>query len=143
MHSRSLVLVAAAFVVATLAPGRALAHDLRATVRLPGDAVVVLAYFDDDTPAEGAKVVITDAAGNDVASGKADDKGLCRLPKLGPGKYRAVVESAGHRDEVEFPVESEGAIEYSRTRPDRAIGLALGVGGLLAASAGFWWLRRK
>jgi hypothetical protein len=147
MRNRFLVLVAAVG-VAMLAPGRALAHDLHAKVKLLPDAVVVEAGFDDDTPAEGAAVEITDAAGATVATGKTDEKGVCRLAKLGPGKYKAAVKSIGHADEVEFHVEAAATplgapIEYVRERPNRAIGLAVGIGGLLAVSVAYWWLRRR
>src|SRR5437763_663533 len=144
MRRRPLVLLAAALAVALLAPGRADAHDLRATVKLPGDAVVVEAAFDDETPADGATVTISDAAGNLVAQGKADEKGVCRLAKLAPGKYTAVVESVGHRDAVAFEVaDSAGLFEFSNWRPNKTLGLAAGVAGLLGASAAFWWLRRR
>jgi hypothetical protein len=146
MHNRSLVLAAAAVAVAMLAPGRAHAHDLRATVKVLPDAVVVEAGFDDDTPAEGAKVVVTDTFGKEVATGRTNEKGVWRVPRPGAGTYKVVVESAGHRDEVEFVIELhplDAPIEYVRERPNQTIGLAIGVGGLLAASAAFWWLRRK
>jgi hypothetical protein len=138
------LLVLATFAGLVLLPGRAAAHDLRAVVKLPPDAVVVEAGFDDDTPAEGAKVTVTDAAGNEVAAGKTDETGVCKLPQLAPGKYTAVVESLGHRDTIAFEV-SGGSVfeEYRGWRPNQTLGLAAGVGGLLAASAGFWWFRRK
>ena len=60
MGNRSLVLVVAAICVVG-APGSAGAHDLKATVKLLPDAVVVEAGFDGDTPADGATVVIADA----------------------------------------------------------------------------------
>src|SRR5262245_65730861 len=97
-------LLAAALLVCL--PERAFAHDLLATVKVLPDAVVVEAGFDDDTPAEGAKVVVTDASGKEIASGKTDEKGVFKLSRPGPGKYKAVVESAGHRDEAEFPIKA-------------------------------------
>lgn len=147
MPVRSLVLVAALAIVAA-GPGQARAHDLKATVKLLPDAVVVEAGFDDETPAEGAKVVITDAAGKEVASGKTDDRGVCRLPKLEAGKYTAKVESVGHRDEVEFSVAAaasplDAPIEFARERPNQSIGLAVGVVGLFLAAAAFWWFRLR
>jgi len=144
MRSRFLVLVAATLAVAVLAPGRASAHDLRAVVKLPGDALVVEAGFDDETPAQGAKVTIADAGGNVVAAGETDERGVCRLANLTPGKYTAVVEAVGHRDEVAFEVAgSSGLFEFSNWRPNKNAGLAAGVGGLLAVSGAFWWLRRR
>ena len=141
MRSRFLVLLVA-FLVVAIAPARASAHDLRAKVKLPGNTVVVEAGFDDDTPAEGAKVVITNASGIEIASGKTDEKGVYNLPKLPPGKYVATVESLGHRDVVEFEVaESAELFEFSNWRLDKRLGLAIGIGGLLAVTVAFWWLR--
>ena len=92
--------------VVVAAPGEGRAHDLQATVKLLPDAVVVEAGFDGDTPAEEAACDLTDAAGSEVARGKTDERGVCRLPVLGPGNYVAIVESIGHRDEV--PSRSRG-----------------------------------
>ncbi|MBA4063107.1 MAG: hypothetical protein C0501_05235 [Isosphaera sp.] len=130
---------------ALLLAAPAAAHDLQLSVSLPGGepgVVVLLAAFDDDTPAEGARVTITDAAGAVVAQGRTDEKGVCRLPRPGPGHYKAAVESVGHRDEKPFEV-AGSATEFAPERPDKAVGLAVGVGGLLAASAGWWWVRRR
>lgn len=145
MRSRLIVLAAAAAVVA-LSPGVASAHDLRLVVKLPPDSpneLVVVAGFDDDTPAEEAKVTITDAGGAVIAEGKTDERGVLRLPRPGAGKYKATVSAYGHRDAVEFEIVGEaGGGEYRGWRPDKAVGIAVGVGGLLAASAAFWWFRR-
>lgn len=145
MRTRPLVLAAAAAAVA-LSPGRASAHDLQLVVKLPPDApgqVVLVVGFDDDTPAEGAKVTIADAAGAVVAGGKTDERGVLKLPRPGPGAYTATAEAFGHRDQVEFKVVGPaGGDEYRGWRPDRAVGLAAGVVGLLTASAAFWWFRR-
>jgi nickel transport protein len=142
MHNRHLILAAVAVAVAVLAPSRASAHDLQAVVKLLPDVVRVEAGFDDDTPAEGAKVTITDAAGNVVAEGKTDDRGVCDLPKLAPGKYTAKVESIGHADTVDFEVSDEGG-EFAGWRLNKSVGVGIGAGGLLGASAGFWLLRRR
>src|SRR5262245_14310116 len=146
MRNRLLVLVAAACGVAALAPGRAAAHALEMTVRVPPDAtpLVVIVGFDDDTPAEDAVVVLKDAAGNEVARGKTDAKGVCKFSRPAPGKYVATAEAIGHRTKVEFEVQGtpEDA-EYTGWRPDRTLGVALGVVGLLGATCGFWWLRLR
>jgi hypothetical protein len=153
MLTRPLVLVAAAFAVAGLSPGRADAHALALTVKVPPGAaeVTVLAAFDDDTPADGAEVVVTGPAGGVVARGKTDERGVWKFAKPAPGKYRATVEAFGHKDRVDFevagaraaPAEPAAGTEFTGSRPDRTLGLALGAGGLLVASAGFWWLRLR
>ena len=56
MPNRLLVVLAAAIIVGL--PERAAAHDLKATVKILPEEIVVEAGFDDDTPAEGARVTI-------------------------------------------------------------------------------------
>jgi hypothetical protein len=139
------ILFAAALLV--VLPGRAAAHDLKATVKLLPNEIVVEAGFDDDTPAEGARVVILDATGSEAASGKTDERGVFRTAKLNPGKYTATVESAGHRDEVPFEIAApeflDAPLEYVRARPDKTTGVVVGVGVLLAVSFAFWWVRLR
>lgn len=149
---RSCLLVLAALVGAVALPGRASAHDLQLVVKLPPDAPQVLlieAGFDDDTPAEGAKVVLTDASGAVIAEAKTDDRGVCKLARPVPGKYTATVEALGHKDKVAFEVvgvavadAASGPTEYRGWRLDRTVGLVVGVGSLLALSAGYWLVRR-
>src|SRR5262245_50742102 len=143
MHTRLLVLVAATLAVA-LSPGQAAAHALTLVVKFPPDSpdVTVETGFDDDTPAEGAKVVVTAADGSVVAEGKTNEKGVYKFAKPKPGRYTATVESIGHRDSVEFEVAGT-AEEYRGWRLDPVLGLAIGVVGLLGGSVGYWWLRRK
>ena len=146
MRTCFLVLVAIVVGVAALSPGRASAHDLQLVVKLPPDVPTVLiveAGFDDETPAEGAKVTITDLAGKVFAEGKTNDKGVWQTTRPGGGKYVAVVEAFGHRDKVEFEVAHPSAWEFSGWRLDKTLGIAIGVGGLLLLSVGFWWFRLR
>jgi hypothetical protein len=144
MSSRFLVLAIAAVGVAGLGSNRASAHDLQGRVKLPSDAVIVEAWFSDDTPAQGAKVTIADASGKEVAFGKTDDTGVCRLPKLGAGKYTATVDLIGHRDAIEFEVaESSSGLEFYNWRLNKTLGLTAGVVGFLSATCAFWFFRRR
>ncbi len=144
MSSRFLVLAITAVGVIGLGSNRASAHDLQGRVKLPPDAVIVEAWFSDDTPAQGASVTITDAGGNEVASSKTDDTGVCRLPKLSAGKYTAIVELIGHRDTIDFEVaESSTMLEFSNWRLNKTLGFTAGVVGLLATSCAFWLIRRR
>ena len=152
MRTRFFVLLAVVLAVA-LVPGQASAHDLQLVVKLPPeslDVLVIEAGFDDDSPAEGAKVVITDANGTMIVEATTDARGVCKLARPVPGKYTATVEALGHKDKVAFEVAgvavsdvSPTPIEYRGWRLDRTVGLAIGVGGLLALSAGYWLLRRR
>ncbi len=146
MNTRFLVVVAVAVAVAGLSPGQAGAHDLQLIVKLPPDAadtLLVEAGFDDATPAEEARVTITAADGTVVAEGKTDEKGVWKTARPAPGKYTAKVEAYGHADRVAFEVADSGYFEFSGWRLNKTLGVALGVGGLLALSAGFWWFRLR
>ena len=144
MLRRLLVLVALACCVAVASPQRAEAHALDVVVKVPPNSpqIIVEVGFDDGTPAEAAEVVVTDAAGEEIARGKTDERGVCKLTKPAGGKYLAMIEAIGHKTHVEFEVAAAvETTEFTGWRPDRTLGLVLGVGALLAASFGFWWLR--
>lgn len=141
--ARPLVLAAAAAAVALLLPGTAAAHDLKADVKPLADVVRVEAGYDDGTPAEGARVTVTDEAETVIASGVLDERGVWSFPTPGPGSYRVVVESAGHRDEVKLTIhESEPPAVFSRERLDKTLGLAIGLALLLGGTLAFVLLRR-
>ena len=150
MRTRFLVLVVAVAAVA-LSPSAASAHDLKLVLKFPPDQPEVLIAeggFDDDTPADEAKVTITDATGAVVAEAKTDERGVCKLTRPGPGKYTAKIVAFGHRDQLEFDIAAPTApeptpTEYHGWRPDKTLGLVVGVCGLLVVSAGYWLLRRK
>jgi hypothetical protein len=78
----------------TAAP--AFAHKLLLDCRVKDDRVRVEAFYDDDTPAQKAKVSLENEANQVVAEGRTDERGLwsCPLPK--PGKYTVRAESVGH-----------------------------------------------
>lgn len=143
---RPLVLALAAAAGALLLPGRADAHDLRAVLRDPNaDPIRVEAGYDDDTPADGAKVTVTDAAGAVVASGVTDDRGVWTFSRPGPGRYTIAVESAGHRDAVglEIPVAGGPAGVFERWRMDKRVGLAVGLAALLGGTGVYVLVRRR
>lgn len=146
--SRSSVLAIAVAAGALLAPGVARGHAMSATVEVRPEAVRVVVYFEDDLPAELAAVRVSDAAGAEVASGTADERGVWSCPPLPPGQYRLTAKSAGHVAAVAFTVaapEAAGAApaEFAAPRTDRAVGLAVGAGGLLTLSALYWFFRRR
>jgi hypothetical protein len=94
----------AAWLVLT-APAVAEAHALGAEAKLKDGTVTVEAFYDDDTPAADAKVVVTDADGKVAAEGKTDKTGKWSFPAPPAGKYRVVVDAgAGHRATVSVTV---------------------------------------
>ncbi|MBM3981468.1 MAG: carboxypeptidase regulatory-like domain-containing protein [Planctomycetes bacterium] len=142
---RPLVLATAVAAGVLLAPGRAAAHALHADVTV-GAEIKLLAYYDEDAPAEFAEVVVTDSDGTVVLRGKTDEKGVWSFPAPKPGAYTLAVKSVGHTAKVPFEVPgapADGPVTYTEWRPSKPLGLALGAGGLLGLSALYWLARRK
>jgi nickel transport protein len=141
---RFIIFAIAAIGAAGLGPSCALAHDLQARVSLHPDAIIVDAWFTDDTPAQEAKVSIVDTRGNEILAGKTDDKGVCRLRTLGAGKYKAIIDLIGHREIIEFEVaDTSSALEFTNWRLNKSLGLAIGITALLSATCAFWLIRRR
>ena len=141
--ARPLVLAAVAVAVALLLPGAAHAHDLIAKVNPAADPIRVEAGYDDDTPAQAARVTVKDDTGTIVAGGVLDERGVWSFPKPGPGSYRVVVESAGHRDEVKLTIhESEPPAVLSRLRLNKTLGLVIGLTLILGGTVVFILLQR-
>lgn len=74
----------------------AFAHKLIVDCRIDGDRLRVEAYYDDETPAQQAKIVVEDEQKKVVADGRTDDRGLWSCPAPVPGKYVIRAESVGH-----------------------------------------------
>jgi nickel transport protein len=144
---RFLVLAIAAAAGALVTPGRACAHAMHADVDVTNDPAKLLAYFDEDLPAEFADVTVTDADGNVVLTGKTDERGVWTFPRPKPGTYVLGVKSAdGHGTKREFTVAgaADAAEEtvFTGRRLNKWVGLTIGVVVLLGAS-GISWLRRR
>ncbi|MCS6863730.1 MAG: carboxypeptidase-like regulatory domain-containing protein [Gemmataceae bacterium] len=128
------------------------AHKLFADVKV-GPSIQLLAYFEEDAPAEYAQVTVTDATGQTIFTGQTDERGLLQFPKPAPGAYTLRVQCIGHTAKVllEVPAESgpEGAAAepvpqlFTEKRVDSAARLALGVGILLGVSWFSWLMLRR
>ena len=142
-RTRLLVLAVLASVGAT--PGVASAHDLRAEITFTSTELKVVAGYDDDTPADQAKVAITTADGHPVANGELDATGSWTTPLPPPGNYVLVVNDTGHRDRKEFTIHAAAPAEitYERWRLDKTLGLVIGLGLLLGGALLYAVLRRK
>ncbi len=149
--TRPLVLAALAAVVV---PSAAAAHDLKAVVTVTATEVKVEAGYDDDTPADGGKVMLITADGKAVADGKLDERGLWATKVPPPGSYVVVVNDIGHRDRVVFTIPEPPTAEssagaplpettYSSWRLDKTLGIAIGLTVLLGGSLLYAALRRK
>ena len=143
---RSTVLAISVTAGALFAPGAARAHDMNATVKVGPESVRVEVYFEDDLPAEFAKVSVTNSAGAEVATGTTDDRGVWTFPALAPGEYVLAAKCIGHTATVPFSVAGEpeaAPVSYTGARLNKTVGLTVGAGGLLGVSAVFWLLRRR
>ncbi|MBI2805800.1 MAG: carboxypeptidase regulatory-like domain-containing protein [Planctomycetes bacterium] len=89
--------VSALFLLAmTSAP--ALAHALGVDCQLRGGKVEVEAFFDDDSPAEKARVEVRSLDDQVIARGSTDAKGRWSFAVPAPGNYLVHVDAgAGHR----------------------------------------------
>ena len=86
-------LLAATVLLAGSSP--AFAHRLHVVAKVTGEQVRVEAFYDDDTPAQEAKVTV--ALGEQtVAEGRTDEKGVWTFARPAPGTYTVRAESAGH-----------------------------------------------
>lgn len=88
------------------------AHALYIECKLRGDNVRVEAYFDDDTPAADAKIVVQDKSGAEIARGVANDKGVFEFAKPAPGKYVVAADAGqGHRATQAMTMPTPAALE--------------------------------
>ncbi len=95
------------FAVVLLLPAALFAHAVGLEVKLKGDKVTVEGFFDDDTPADDAKVTLVDEADRVVLEGKTDAKGMWTFDKPNPGKYKIKLDAgAGHRATKTLTIES-------------------------------------
>jgi len=130
-----------AFGLLAILPVSARAHGLGVACAIRGDKVEVEAFYDDDSAAAKAKVVVVNAKDEVVATGITDEQGLWKFAKPEPGKYEVRVDAgAGHRAKKTLNVprpdtsSEEPAAEPSREEQTQTPWLGVGLG--LAAIAG-------
>jgi hypothetical protein len=138
MPHRFYISAFAAVLAAGFGSNQASAHDLRGRVTLLADSIKVETWFSDDTPAEGAIVIVTHNKSK-VSEGKTDATGVCHLPKLSPGRYEASIELIGHREIIPFQVsDTSDSREFTNWRMNKTLATAIGIGGLIVVSTFFW-----
>jgi hypothetical protein len=150
-HCRTLFI---ALGLALLAARPAAAHGLGAQCRVRGGQVEVEAYYDDDTPATQARVVVRGPGNETVAEGRTDAAGRWSFPLPPAGTYRVTVDAgAGHRKGVRViipgePVAGETAVvsagpgrrEFTRFPWLEA---AAGIGAIGGLGLVLWFVRHK
>jgi hypothetical protein len=112
----------------TTAP--AFAHKLSLDCRVKDERVRVEAFYDDDTPAQQAKIFVENEGKHIVAEGRTDERGVWSCPLPAPGRYTVRAESVGHAAKetlvVHEPMKKEATepkkekINPSDTRKDAA-----------------------
>ena len=137
---RFLVLATVATGGVLLAPGVASAHALKTTVTVAA-TVKVEAFFDDDTPAELADVIVTDdASGAEIRTGKTDGAACGRSRRQNrastpsPCRSGHVASSRPRRGQPDAPV------TYTDERMNKVVALVIGV-GLLLGLRQCWFLQ--
>jgi hypothetical protein len=111
-------------------------HGLYAHVELRNGQVHLESWFDDDTPAQQAKVKII-AGGHTLREGLTDDKGVWTTERLPPGKYQIQVDAgAGHRKELTFEMPADASAHTAgptknEVREQHWIGILLGLAVVL------------
>src|SRR5262245_9992573 len=141
-------LLAAIFLLVGSSP--AFAHRLHVVAKVTGGQIRVEAFYDDDSPAQEAKVTVS-LGDQTVAEGRTDEKGVWTCTRPAPGTYTVRAESVGHaaKDKVEVGVPESAPADQSNSTDERArrtrtpwgrlaIGLAV-IGGLWVA----WLISRR
>lgn len=125
--------------LALMAASPVWAHGLGAECRLRGGQVEVTAYYDDDTPAAGARVRLLDERKQEVVAGRTDAQGRWALPAPAAGKYEVVVDAgAGHRTTrtLTVPAGAAASTDAERSDPDAPV---ISDGPTRAESTRFPW----
>jgi hypothetical protein len=130
-----------------------LAHAVGLSCKVVDKLLKVEAYFDDDTPAIEATIVVRNERNEIVAQGKTDERGMWACERPAAGRYEVSVDAgAGHRAKQQLTV-SELPGESGTPIPDADAGptrddftrvpwarLAIGLGLIFIVAAG--WRRR-
>jgi nickel transport protein len=146
-----------------MTPAWLFAHAMALEAKLKGDKVVITVFYDDDTPADNAKMIVEDESNAVIAEGKTDDKGMWTFATPKPGRYLVKADAgAGHaaKTTVVIPAGmpepastdtsgreiavSEGANRDSFTGSDKWRNAGIGSGAIVSIGVlGWFFLRRK
>ena len=138
----------------TLTGSGAWAHGLGVECKVHAGKVWITAYYDDDTDAIDAQVLVL-AGEREIAKGKTNHQGICTFAVPEPGKYQVIVDAgAGHKTKTSLTIQPESkeakGPDVVSSDPSRAeatrypwlrIGLGLGIVSLVAAA--FFLVRQR
>jgi len=125
----------------------AFAHKLKIDCRVNEQRLHLEAFYDDNTPAQQARVTIKNEMNEVVASGKTDERGVWTCSAPPPGKYTARAETEGHVAEETLTVD---AAQDSSNQPIREeetavpwLRIVLGCAAIAILFATLWLARRR
>lgn len=123
----------------------AFAHKLLLEQRVAGERLRVTAGYDDDSPAEGATIVLENERQEIIAQGKTDERGLWSCPLPPPGVYLLRAESVGHAATRELTIGS--AITQAASLPANEPGtpwtkVLIGMGAIAVMFTAVWLAKR-
>ena len=99
----------------------AYAHKLLIEARVDGDRVRFEAYFDDDTPAQDARLLVENAKQEIVAEGKTDERGVWNCPLPAPGKYLVRADLLGHQAKRDLLIGDRAEKQDEGAKPQRNV----------------------
>ncbi len=132
----------------------AFAHKLKIDCRITGQRVHVEAFYDDNTPAQQATVVIKNEKNENVITGKTDERGVWICIKPPPGAYRVRAETAGHVAEEPLSVAVPSGPASTGPTPDKGTtreeetvtpwrGIVFGCAAIAVLFTMLWLARRQ
>lgn len=140
-------------VVATLllTAADARAHTVYVEWKVTDTELVVVAYFNNDLPADDAEVALRLPDGTALASGRTDETGTWRARKPPPGSYTLSVKALPGHEKIEPIVLGPAAVEETKASGEDGApgggGQAWFVTGVVATGvvgAGLvLWVRRR
>jgi len=137
-----------AVVAFLMLPVVASAHGLDMVLKVADGTVTVTLIYADDEPCDGAVIKVTSAAGEVVAEGKSDAKGVWTFPAPQPGDYtvRAKTED-GHGAKQPLTISADPnptpAEQPVTVRPPRLLFLGVGLLGITIVFSVIWLFGRR
>jgi hypothetical protein len=127
------------------------AHQILIELKPEATRIRLVAFFEDDSPADDAAVSVTSEAGEVVAQGKTDANGVWHFARPKPGNYQINLSSIGHvsKKELTIPIDNPTSESPPLTPPREEQtrtpwwGLLLGIVGIGALTLGWMWFRRR
>ena len=146
---RQLLLPCLGLAVLVSSSSKAFAHKLLVDPRAIDGRLRVEAFFDDDTPAQKARITVENEKREIVAEGLTDERGTWDHPLPEPGKYTIRAESVGHVAKERLTVEAEPLPNWKTPtiREERTeipwLRASIGLAAIAVLSGSFWWVRKS